>query len=292
MKLFEPHPHVVEHEVSHGVATAPVIIDSLAPGSLVAVGQIRTKFRKVVSLGSKVVVDHVQEDGDTVPVAGVHQLLQTARPAIRILRSIRKHAVVAPVAVARKLADRHDLDRRDSQLFEIAQPRDDRLERPLARESSHVDLIEDKILAADSFPILIRPGKLIGKHNRRGAKEPVRLPERAGIGAARPSVQAVDVVLAFQDSLLDTAMIPAGLGLHRHLARSSPSINTSVTCCASGAQSRHRTSPSGPPAHPHGTRTGPVRFDHHRSPARPRPLFISVASHSPCNNCAAGASVA
>ena len=83
------------------------------------------ELAEVVPLGAEVVVDDVQEDRQALGVAGVHQPLQAVRPAVAVLRRVGEHAVVAPVARARELADRHDLDGRDAQLAEVAQPGDD-----------------------------------------------------------------------------------------------------------------------------------------------------------------------
>ena len=53
-------------------------------------------------------------------MAGVHEPLQAVRPAVTVLRRIREHAVISPVACARELADRHELDGGDAQIAELA----------------------------------------------------------------------------------------------------------------------------------------------------------------------------
>ena len=65
------------------------------------------------------VIDDIEKDGQSLAMASIDQPLQTVGTAVTILGRVREHTVVAPVACARKLADRHDLDRRDTQLAQV-----------------------------------------------------------------------------------------------------------------------------------------------------------------------------
>ena len=98
VELLEPHPHVVQHEVAHGVAAVPVVVDRGAPRGLVPVVEVGAELAQVVPFGAEVVVDDVQDRSPVRGVAGVHQPLQAVRPAVAVLRGVGEHAVVAPVA--------------------------------------------------------------------------------------------------------------------------------------------------------------------------------------------------
>ena len=98
VELLEPHPDVVQHVVAHRVAAVSVVVDRGAPRRLVAVIEVAAELAQVVPLRAEVVVDDVQEDGEALGVAGVHELLQAVRTAVAILRRVGEHAVIAPVA--------------------------------------------------------------------------------------------------------------------------------------------------------------------------------------------------
>ena len=181
VELLQPHPDVVQDVVAHRVAAMPVVVDGRAPGGLVAIVEVAAEFAQIIPLRAEVVIDHIEEDGEAFSVAGVHETLQAVRAAVTVLRGIGKHAVISPVAGARELADRHDLDGIDAQITELAQPRDDRLERPFGGESADVQLVEDEIFSTQSLPILVAPGELPRDHDRRGTLDTLGLPERTGV---------------------------------------------------------------------------------------------------------------
>ena len=99
---------------------AAVVVDGRAPGGPVVVGEVGAELAQVVALRAEVVVDDVEEDRQAVRVAGVDQPLQPVRPAVAVLGGVGEDAVVAPVAAAGELGDRHQLDRGDAQLAQVA----------------------------------------------------------------------------------------------------------------------------------------------------------------------------
>ena len=86
-------------------------------------------------------------------MAGVDEALQSGRPAVRVLRRADVDAVVAPVARAGKLRDRHQLDRRDAEVFERVEMLDDGVERAFPRECSDVQFVDDVVLERDAASI-------------------------------------------------------------------------------------------------------------------------------------------
>ena len=229
VELLEPHPDVVQHVVAHRVAAVAVVVDRGAPRGLVPVVEVSAELAQVVALGAEVVVDDVQEDRQALGVAGVDEPLQAVRAAVAVLGRVGEHAVVSPVARAGELADRHDLDGRDAQLAEVAQPRDDALERPLGGERADVQLVEDQVLAADALPAGVGPGEPIGPHDGRRPVDALGLPERAGVGSFGPVVEPEGVAPALGHVRLLVAVVAARLGLHGDLAPVAPSIRTRRT---------------------------------------------------------------
>ena len=70
---------------------------------------------EVVSVRAEVIVDDVEEHHQPALMGGVDQRLQRVRRSIGALGREGQHAVVAPVAGAGKIADRHQLDGSDAE---------------------------------------------------------------------------------------------------------------------------------------------------------------------------------
>ncbi|MNI77484.1 hypothetical protein D3C73_1337810 [compost metagenome] len=69
---------------------------------------------QVIAIGPEVVVDHVENHRQTEAMGGVDQVLELLGRTIGGLGRIQQHPVVAPIALAGKLRDRHQLDRGDT----------------------------------------------------------------------------------------------------------------------------------------------------------------------------------
>src|SRR5579862_2090680 len=98
------------------------------------------------------------------------------------MRRVQIHAIVAPVSVAWKLSDGHQLNGSDSEVPEIVQLRLDAREGSLRRERTGVQLVEDVIFEWEAFPFLIGPRECIRIDDLRGAMNAMRLRSRNGIG--------------------------------------------------------------------------------------------------------------
>ena len=95
----------------------------------------------------------------------MHQALQTVWSTIRILRRVRQHAVISPVAIAGELVDRHDLDRSDPQLLQRRQSPDGCVECAGVRERANVQFVDDQILSPHASPVRVGPFKLRWTHD-------------------------------------------------------------------------------------------------------------------------------
>src|SRR5215210_3664916 len=94
------------------------------------------------------------------------------------MRSPRVEAVVAPTALAREGRDRHQLDRCDAELAQLAQARDDAVEGAHGTERADVELVDDEIVEREALP-LWGPRQI---DDRRRPSDPMRLPAGARVG--------------------------------------------------------------------------------------------------------------
>ena len=99
---------------------------------------------EIVPVRPEVVVDDVEEDHQAEAVRGVDQGLQIVGRAIGGVGREGQHAVVAPVALAREIVDRHELDGGDAELSQVGQPRGDTGE---AAQAAGMQLVEHGLRA-------------------------------------------------------------------------------------------------------------------------------------------------
>ncbi len=162
VKLVDPLQRVVDEEPAHVVAVRAVEVERRTPGRRVARGEVRAVFAQVVSLGAEVVVDDVEKQGETALMTGIDKPLERARTAVRRLRGADVRSVVAPVARAGKLRDRHQLDGGDAEVFERIEMWNDRVERPFVGERADVQLVENVVLERDAAPAVVVPFEIAG----------------------------------------------------------------------------------------------------------------------------------
>src|SRR5262244_3518178 len=106
MKLFQPVKRVAYEEIAHWPILRAREVNCSAPRGMVPVGEeIRRDSGQVVSLGSKMVVDHVQKNGETASVACFDEVFERLGSAILRGGRVKRHAVVTPIAMPRKLRD-------------------------------------------------------------------------------------------------------------------------------------------------------------------------------------------
>ena len=97
-----------------------------------------------------------------------NQVLEFLGSAVCGIGRERQHAVVAPVAKARKIRYRHQFDRRHSKGGKIVQPRFHTRERAFRGESSYMQFIDDSLFPWPAAPIPVRPIKGARVHHHAG----------------------------------------------------------------------------------------------------------------------------
>ena len=177
------------------VGAGVVVVDRLAPGGVVPVGEVRAVGAEVVPVGPEVVVDHVENHADPGGVGGVDEALEPVGPAVGVVGGEQVDAVVPPAAIAGELDHRQQLEVGDAEVDEVGQLLDRRLERPLRRERADVGLVDQR-----SRQRRRPPPQVVGPLEGAVVDEPRRtvhavgLELRARIGEARPAVERELVV--------------------------------------------------------------------------------------------------
>ncbi len=159
MEIPEPVKRVADKEIPYRPAVPAVVIYSLAPGGAVPVGKIRPVTSEIVPFRAEMVINHVEDHGQSGFMAGVYELFEFPRAAVGSLRRVRIGAVITPVPAARKLRDGHKFHRVDPQFFQVAQSFPDPGEAAPRRESTGVELVNYHFFRRYAFPAPVFPFK-------------------------------------------------------------------------------------------------------------------------------------
>jgi hypothetical protein len=161
------------------------------------------------------VVDHVKKCRETMAVTGIDETLEAMRSAIAVLRRIRMHTIVSPVACAGKLGHRHDFDRRHTQLAQRWQPRYNRIECAFGCECTYMQLIKYEVFARDAAPARISPMEFIQTKNSRRPGDTIRLPTRGWIRPLGASIQTIGITSPASNLFLLKTKVPTLFAPHR-----------------------------------------------------------------------------
>ncbi|MNH06316.1 hypothetical protein D3C79_656780 [compost metagenome] len=186
--VVQPHQCIFDKEVTHLAATK---VDRRAPRDTPLLMKERACIvMEVIAVRAEVVVDHVQQYHQAMPVRLVNQLAQLVRGAIAVLRGEWQHAVIAPVAIPGELPDRHQFDRGNTQLGQGRQALDD---PGIAAAQADVQLIDDRFVPGAAVPVRMLPavGRLV--HQLAGAVHAFGLVARCRVGDRLLSVNPVAV---------------------------------------------------------------------------------------------------
>jgi hypothetical protein len=137
MKLADPMPGIIEHEVPDALAAGFIVVDRSAPRRRHTLLEIGAEVCEIIALGARVIVHDVQKDADAGVIADVHNPLQFPRASIRTLHGVPAGPVVTPVPTPGELGNWHQLDSGNPQFSQLLQPLDDGGKRPLGGKRPH-----------------------------------------------------------------------------------------------------------------------------------------------------------
>ena len=150
-----------------------------------------------------VVVDDVDDDREAGGVGGVDEPGERLRAAVRVLDGRPEHAVVAPVAGAGELVERHQLDGRHAERGEAGQLADRRVERAGRRERPDVQLVQHGVGEGDAGPAVVGPREPRRVDDGRRPEHAVGLPAGRRVGELLAAVEADPVAVAVADAVGD-----------------------------------------------------------------------------------------
>jgi len=127
-------------------------------------------------------------------VGAVDEPAQVVGRAVVVARREQVDAVVAPVVAAGELGDRHELERRDPDVGEVAQPLGRGAPRSLGRERAHMELVEHVALRGDPGPPCVGPRERRGIDDLRRPERPFGLVARRGVGVQRRVVAEPEAI--------------------------------------------------------------------------------------------------
>src|ERR1700674_384209 len=119
--------------------------------------QVGAEAREIISRRSKVVVNHVEQNGEASRMAGIDQPLQSLRAAVSMVGCEDVHTVVAPSAIARKLDYRHQLDVSDTKVLEMAETIDRGIEGTGCREGANMHFVYDRGIECGRIQVCVAP---------------------------------------------------------------------------------------------------------------------------------------
>ena len=160
------------------------------------------------------IVNRIKQHRDSAGVRGLDQRFEIIGTPIGRVRRIWQHAIIAPIAPARKIRHRHQLDRGHAEPDQMVELTDGRAKRAFIGEGADMKLIEH-----DVVPFAARP--LDGPVIARGIDDFARtvdvlgLEPRNGIGNQHSVGQRILVETAGLRCRGQELMPPAGRFLHR-----------------------------------------------------------------------------
>src|SRR5208283_597361 len=188
----DPIECVFDEITSDFVAAGSVKIEGHAPGGAIPVREIGSKISEVVSLRPQMVVDNIQNNGQSFPMARINESLQPIGPPVCILNRKRVSPVVAPVAASRKLPRRHKFNGSYAKLRKFVQMTGHGIESPLRCKGAGVELIDHVIPQILTGPGSVFPRKTGIDHPGR-AVNALRLEPRSRIRSAPVTVYREEV---------------------------------------------------------------------------------------------------
>lgn len=117
MKFAQPIQRIADDEVAGAVRVLVIEVERFAPVSLVTFAEVvRRKAFEIVAVGSEMVVDDIENDGEPVTVSCVDESLEPVVIAINMIGREQLHAVVAPIPASGTLGNRHHFEHRDAEI--------------------------------------------------------------------------------------------------------------------------------------------------------------------------------
>src|SRR5262245_38839203 len=123
MEFAHPISGILGDELAHRLRVRPIEVECVSPLGVMLVRQIRSReLRRVVSTGTKVVVDTIENNTQAERVRLIDERAKVIWASIKLSRREPVDAVVSPAELAGKSGDRHHLQCCDAQIAKVREP--------------------------------------------------------------------------------------------------------------------------------------------------------------------------
>src|ERR1700690_2477943 len=195
MIFVQPIECVVDEKLPDCISFRAVEVNALAPGGMMTIGkELWSVTAEVISYRAKVVVDDIQQNHNSPAVGGLNQVFKVLRPAITAVWSVWIDTVITPISPARKVADRHQLQRCHSEICKIVELLARGGKGTARREGSNMKFVDNSFFPLTATPRLIEPAESIGIDNFTRAVHVPRLKPGSGIWDLLPTINAKTVL--------------------------------------------------------------------------------------------------
>ena len=161
--LVDPVAGVGCYKLAHRTAVLAIEVDCLAPIGLVFLAEVGArKCTQIISIRSEVVIDDIEDNGDSMLVRGIDKRAHVVRCAVEPGRSEKVDAIVAPAEAAREVGDRHHLNHGDAGFGKLREFAPCALPVSLFGKCTDVHFVDDLALGCRSAPALVGPGERVG----------------------------------------------------------------------------------------------------------------------------------
>ncbi len=226
--LAQPRQRAAQEERADLVGAGRVQVDGAAPGRVVRVREVGPERGEVIPGRAEVVVHHVEHDAQAQFVSAVDEALERLGAAVGLVHGPQGDALVAPAVAAGEGAQGHQLDVRDAQFDEMAEPVGRRVQGALGGVRADVQLVEDR--SGERTPGPGRPpGVPLVVDDRAQSVRAVRLPARARVGQRWPVVHREPVPRAVARLRLPAPPSRA-LGITLQRARGAVAMERHLVC--------------------------------------------------------------
>lgn len=153
----QPVESVFDDEAADVKTAGVVVIDSVTPWCFVFAGEIRSELREVISFIAEVVVNDIENHGETAIVGRIDKTAKRGGTSVVGLHGVEADTVVSPISSAGGGIERHEFDSGDAQVAQVIKTHEGRVERAFGSEGSDMEFVEDVVLQSDPAPEIVRP---------------------------------------------------------------------------------------------------------------------------------------
>src|SRR2546425_3450471 len=156
--FMDPVQGILDKEIPYAGTVFSIEIDGRPPSRSMPAGKEgRVECAQIIAFRTQMVVDHVENDCQAETVSRIHEVGQLLGPAVTARRCEQSNAVIAPIALAGKIADRHQLDGRHSEFYQMRKPILDSGKCAGGSKGAHVQFVNDQLVKAAARPTLVGP---------------------------------------------------------------------------------------------------------------------------------------